>query len=477
MSVHKEAFAELIKRYVNTWRSVWAVRKELEPPKRDKHERDFLPAHLELTETPLSPTPKWVARLIMLFALLALVWSWFGQLDIVVVAQGKTQPTGQSKVIQPLETAEVKAILVNDGEYVKAGMPLIELSALGSDSDVEQAEDALVSAQLAKWRSEVVLEAINENHPPVFEREPTFIVKPDTATLLQAQILATNQFQAWSAQDQQIQARIRQSEAQAEVVRSEIAKLVELSGIEAQRTNDLARLVKQNFISEHAYLEQKSKSIGYERDLKSKRSELEQIQATIDEANKSRLVNTQTLRRDTLDALRQTNEQIDQLRAQLHKAKQRQNLMRLRAPVNGTVQQLNVHTIGGVVTAAQPLMVIVPDGYQILVKATILNKDIGFLAVGQEAVVKVEAFPYTRYGYLTGKVVNISYDAIEHEQLGLVYDATIALDKDTLNINGQPVRLSAGMNITAEIKTGKRRVLDYLLSPLQTKIDESMKQR
>ena len=449
MGIRKEAWSDLLKRYLTVWRNVWAVRKELEPPKRDRHERDFLPAHLELTETPVSPLPKWTARLIMLFAVLALVWAWFGQLDIVAVAQGKTEPGGQSKVIQPLETAEVKVIHVRDGQHVEAGETLLELRAVGSDADVTQSEKALHAAQLAKWRNEA----------------------------LQAQLLVSNQYQAWAAQDQQIRARIRQHEAESRVVNAEIDKLTNLGSIESKRTSDLNKLVKQNFISNHAYLEQKSKLIENQNDLKSKRNQREQIKAAIDEAKDSRAVNTQTIRRDTLDALRQADEQSAQLRAQLDKAQQRQRLMRLAAPVSGTVQQLATHTIGGVVTAAQPLLVIVPDDYQLNIKALILNKDIGFVRQGQEAVIKIEAFPYTRYGYLTGKVQTISYDAIENEQLGLVYAATIALDHDTLNIEGQPVRLSAGMNITAEIKTGKRRVLDYLLSPLQTKIDESLRQR
>lgn len=477
MGIRKEAWGDLLRRYLTVWRNVWAVRKELEPPKRDRHERDFLPAHLELTETPVSPLPQWTARLIMLFAVLALVWAWFGQLDIVAVAQGKTEPGGQSKVIQPLETAEVKVIHVRDGQHVEAGETLLELRAVGSDADVTQSEKALHAAQLAKWRNEALLAALDHNRPPQMNKAAALQAGIDEADFLQAQLLVSNQYQAWAAQDQQIRARIRQHEAESRVVNAEIDKLTNLGSIESKRTSDLNKLVKQNFISNHAYLEQKSKLIENQNDLKSKRNQREQIKAAIDEAKDSRAVNTQTIRRDTLDALRQADEQSAQLRAQLDKAQQRQRLMRLAAPVSGTVQQLATHTIGGVVTAAQPLLVIVPDDYQLNVKALILNKDIGFVRQGQEAVIKIEAFPYTRYGYLTGKVQTISYDAIENEQLGLVYAATIALDHDTLNIEGQPVRLSAGMNITAEIKTGKRRVLDYLLSPLQTKIDESLRQR
>lgn len=477
MGIHKEAWSDLLKRYATVWRNVWSVRKELEPPKRDRHERDFLPAHLELVETPVSPAPKWIARLIMLFAILAMAWSWFGQLDIVVMAQGKTEPTGQSKTIQPLETAEVKAIHVSDGQHVAQGDILLELRAVGTEADVAQAEKALHAAYLSKWRSEALLKALDDNAQPQMDRQLATRHGIAESNFLQSQLLATNQYQAWSVQDQQIQARIRQHQAESRAIQAEIDKLANLGKIESRRTDDLAKLVRQNFISNHAYLEQKSKLIENQNDQKSKRNQREQIKAAIDEAEESRRANTQTLRRDTLDILRQSEEHIAQLTAQLGKAQERWQLMQLKAPVSGTVQQLAVHTIGGVVTAAQPVMVIVPDDYHMHVKALILNKDIGFIHPGQETVIKIEAFPYTRYGYLTGRVKHISYDAIEHQHLGLVYAATIALDNDTLIIEGKPVRLSAGMNITAEIKTGKRRVLDYLLSPLQTKIDESMKQR
>ena len=151
--------------------------------------------------------------------------------------------------------------------------------------------------------------------------------------------------------------------------------------------------------------------------------------------------------------------------------------MTLKSPVNGTVQQLVTHTIGGVVTAAQPIMVIVPDEDQMEVEALVQNKDIGFVKAGQEVVIKIESFPYTRYGYLTGKLKSISFDAIEDEKQGLVFAATVTLDKNHLIIDGQKINLTGGMNVTAEIKTGDRRVIDYILSPLQTKVDESMKER
>ena len=230
-------------------------------------------------------------------------------------------------------------------------------------------------------------------------------------------------------------------------------------------------------MAKHSLLEQESKYIQAKNDLASQQSTLQQIAQAIKQAEDERTLNTQTIKRDTLDVLRQANEQIGQLEPEAAKAEQRKQLLTLTAPVDGTVQQLAMHTIGGVVTAAQPIMVIVPSEDKLEIEAIVPNKDIGFVQVGQDVVVKIESFPYTRYGYLTGKVKTVSFDAVENKDLGLVYTAIVSLDKDTLNIEGKPVRLDAGMNATAEIKTGKRSVISYLLSPLQTKVDESLRER
>ncbi|PPT72754.1 hypothetical protein XarbCFBP8150_03295 [Xanthomonas arboricola] len=149
----------------------------------------------------------------------------------------------------------------------------------------------------------------------------------------------------------------------------------------------------------------------------------------------------------------------------------------LRAPVAGTVQQLAVHTVGGVVTPAQALLVVVPSEDALEIEATVLNKDIGFVRPGKDVIVKVDSFPYSRYGYLTGKVVSVSHDAAQDEQLGLVFPARVKLERATLKIDGISARLNAGMSLSAEIKTGKRRVIDYLLSPFQQHTTEALRER
>ena len=186
---------------------------------------------------------------------------------------------------------------------------------------------------------------------------------------------------------------------------------------------------------------------------------------------------TQLFKNDILDKLKQATDNVNLLTFELDKNNQRQQVSEIRAPVSGTVQQLKVHTIDGVVTTAETLMVVVPEEDSLEVTALIQNKDIGFVKEGQEVVIKVEAFPYTRYGYLTGKVKNITLDAIEHPKLGLVFNTIIELDKKTLSAEEKEIPLSAGMEITAEIKTGMRSVISYLLSPLEESIDKSLRER
>src|SRR3546814_116754 len=183
------------------------------------------------------------------------------------------------------------------------------------------------------------------------------------------------------------------------------------------------------------------------------------------------------MRQQLIDGQRQAREQIAQLAPEQAKAGARDRLTRLRAPVGGVVQQLAVHTIGGVVTPAQPLLAIVPTDEGIEAEVSILNKDIGFVRAGQPVVVKVESFPFTRYGSLDGVLDSVSLDAAIDEQLGAVFVARVRLTATTLNIEGVPVRMSPGMRISAEVKTGSRPVIDYLLSPLKRYKAEAMRER
>ena len=174
--------------------------------------------------------------------------------------------------------------------------------------------------------------------------------------------------------------------------------------IARERVADLERLLGGQYVSRHDYLARKQEMVELERAVAAQQASLAESQSAIAGAQEELRVLAAETRQRTYDGLRQAREQIGQYAPQVDKAGQRNRSMELRAPVDGTVQQLAVHTVGGVVTPAQALMAVVPDEDVLEVEATVLNKDIGFVRPGQRATVKVESFPYTRFGYLEGIV-------------------------------------------------------------------------
>jgi hemolysin D len=164
-------------------------------------------------------------------------------------------------------------------------------------------------------------------------------------------------------------------------------------------------------------------------------------------------------------------------REEVIKASQMNRFQRLVAPVDGTVQSLEAHTVGGVVEAAKPLMTVVPARGGLEAEVRILNKDVGFIRVGQEAAVKLEAFPFTRYGAIPGRVRSISRDAVQDKDLGLIYIATVVLDRSHIDADGRRIILAPGLAATVDVKTGTRRIISYLLSPLQTSIAQTGREK
>jgi hemolysin D len=464
---------EFLGRYRQAFAAAWKIRDRMDPPQRTEDERVFLPAHLELVESPTSPAAHWTMRIIMGLFCVALLWATLGKLDIVAVAPGKVVVGGRTKVIQPAETAVVRRILVKDGQAVTQGELLVELDATATDADYRQAGDALISARLAVLRHGAMVQAMDTS---ILPKQPVLTDLPVDRVQSEWQ-LAASDLATYQARRQSLLAIIAQRQAQENTVRSQIAPLQQSLAISRERVADLEKLLGSQYVSRHEYLARKQEMVEMERALMAQQATLEENHAALAGAREELRVLEAGTRQQTLDGLRQAREQMAQYAPQVDKAHQRNTFMQLRAPVNGTVQQLAIHTVGGVVTPAQALMAVVPIEDSLEVEATVLNKDIGFIRPGQRATVKVESFPYTRYGYLEGIVESVSHDAAQDDHLGLVFPARVKLRKAGLVIDGVEVDLTPGMNLSVEIKTGKRRVIDYLLSPLRQHGGEALRER
>lgn len=469
----RHALADLCRRYARIFRHAWSRRKEMDSPDLHLHEAQFLPAALALRDTPVHPAPRTALWLIMTFALIALLWAVFGRVDVVATAAGKIIPNDRTKVIQPVETAVVKTIHVRDGQQVQPGQVLIELDATTTAADSERLRSESLTARLEAGRAQALLIALANGAAP--QLKP--LAGADAARMLAEQSLAAGEYQEYQARRLQLEAEISRRRAELQATLDQVAKLEQTAPIARQRAQDYQRLVKENFISRHGYLEREQARIEQEQDLAASRSKVTEIRAALIEAQRQQNTLAAEIRSQLLDQLNLATQKAASLEQELVKAEQRNRLMTLTAPVAGTVQQLAVTTVGGVVTPAQPLMVIVPRENVLEVEAMLPNKDIGFVNAGQDAEIKIETFPYTRYGTLHGTITQVSSDAIQDEKRGLIYSTRVKLARDTLRVENKTVRLTPGMAVTVEIKTGTRRVIEYFLSPLMQATSESIRER
>ncbi|MEJ2642968.1 MAG: HlyD family type I secretion periplasmic adaptor subunit [Desulfosarcinaceae bacterium] len=439
------------------------------PSNRRSLEQAFLPAALEVRDTPPSPIGRAILWSLMLFFLLAVLWATFGQVDIVAVAQGKIIPSGHSKQIQPLETGVVRSLHVREGQHVSKGETLVELDPTASVADLQQLQE-----QAEELRQQILrLQALNEREQ---NQTPTASQRNDELNPLQAQLLEAE----WWEYDQGLKTLERERDkvqAQRATLEEQIGKLKATLPLIAERADDMQKLLKTNAVARHKVLEVQQERLGAEHDLKaavSQRKELQQAEAEL--AAKIDHYRSQ-FRKQTTETLAEATQKLAAIRQEIVKAQVRTDAQILRAPVDGVVQQLAIHTIGGVVTPAQELMMIVPDEKALEVEALLENKDIGFVEEGQHAEVKIDAFPFTKYGTIEGTLVDISNDAVMDEVKGLVFKTQVSLAKSIMQIDKREVKLTPGMSVTVEIKTGTRRVIEYFLAPLLRYKQESIRER
>jgi len=369
----------------------------------------------------------------------------------------------------------VRTIHVQEGQTVAQGDPLIELDATSSGADQQRLRNELMTAQLDAAR----LHALSTYKSGSSIPETSFII-PAHADRTQAALqkhMLRNQLEEQAARLSALDSAITQRQAEYATTQDTVAKLEATLPLITQRTRSLKNLADKKLVAEHSYLELEQQRLEQHHDLATQRNRLKEITAAIASAEQQRLALQAEFKRTTLTELAKTEERITALHQELIKAQQRTTLQRLTAPVSGVVQQLAIHTVGGVVTPAQQLMVIVPNEHTLEVEALVQNKDIGFVHAGQAAEIKIETFPFTKYGIIDAEIRHISNDAIADEKLGLIYAARVLMKKSVINVNGKQVNLTPGMAVTVEIKTGQRRLIEYFLSPLLQYSKESVRER
>ena len=461
---------------------------------RDRDELAFLPAALEIVETPPSPIGRAIGLTIIALFCLALAWTAFGKIDIVASAPGKIIASGRTKTIQPFETGVVRAIHVRDGMAVKAGDVLIELDSTMNMAERNHIESDLIAAQLdiARLRA-----ALSDAEDPVVNFKPPEGASPQLVAMTRQFLI--NQMAEHRAKVAALDKQRAQKEAERSTTAATITKLESTIPVVQQRVDIRGALYNREFGSKLQYLETLQLLIEQQQDLGVQKSKLQESEAAIAAITQTRAQTVAEFRRNMFDELNKAEAKASGLVQDVAKAEQRAKFQTLTAPVDGVVQQLAVHTIGGVVTPAQALLVLVPQESQLEIEAMVSNRDIGFVHPGQNAEIKVDTFTFTRYGLLHGKVLSVSQDAISRDKSQdkpnekgapgadnassepkgqeLSYAARVSLDHTQMQIDDNLVNLGLGMAVTVEIKTGERSVLSYLLSPIMRYKHDTLRER
>lgn len=461
-------------RHWTVLRTAWREQDEAARSRRPRSDAEFLPAALEIIETPPSPGLRYLMLILCGLFAITLAWSTFGRLDVVAVAPGKVIPIANVKLIQPLEIGVVRAIHVRDGQHVQAGQLLVELDPTMTGADEAQASRGLQAAMIAQARSQAII-AYLDGRPSRFAPPPG--ISPDVAAV-QVQFVGSQIAEYAAKRGELIEARAQHAEELATAL-TETAKLRETLPLVDQQLDARRQLLEKGYFSRLKMLEYEQLRIEHVKNIDIQMSNAAKARAAVAAIENQLMELRQALLKGAASDLAEAGDNASLRTEELRKSTQRKTFQALRAPVSGTVQQLAVHTIGGVVQPAQALIVIVPDGSDYEVEAHILNKDIGFIREGQPVRVKLEAFPFTEYGLIQGEVRSVTRDAIQDEKLGLVYATRIRLACAAGRAEAAPLcaRVGAGMAVQAEVRTGSRRILQYLLSPISKSLDEAGRER
>ncbi len=440
--------------------------------KGDAKDRDteFLPAILEVTETPPSPTGRLALWSIIALLVIGLLWAVFGHIDEMAVAEGKIIPSGQIKTVQVKNKSIIKEIRVREGDDVKAGQTLIILDPTSTKADVDNLRKRAAYYQLDIDRLNAELEGAQ-----FYPRRNEFLDARDVEAETMLYRSRQGQYRAELAAAQAV---VEQTESALQSSRENYSKYSELYKVAQDKENRLRELFAQNAISEFQLLEQRAQRIELEQNTQIALSSINQAQAELAGAHKKLSNVRETYTKDIMTSLVESRKQLYAIEEELKKADEDSRMTVITAPCDGRVFNLDVHTLGGIVTDAQPLMQIAPADVELECEVWAENKDIGFIREGQDAEVKVETFNFQKFGLAKAEVREISPNASTDEKNQLTYEKYRLLLRITEEPDfGEGRKLVPGMHVSAEIKIKEKRIIDFFLDPFRKYTSEALRER
>ena len=427
----------------------------------DSHE--FKPILSEIEDAPLSPIGRFTFWLVVSIITITILWVTIAKVDIVISAKGVVIADGESKIIQPLDTGVISKILVKEGDFVKKGQTLMEIDPATTEPQVESIQKNLEDTLLEIERLNATASGKNFN-----------VDKTSSSADVQQNL--------YSASIATLNNQIAVKNSEYEQTLDELKSAKEEKKIKQEILNNLSdKEHRMSNVVDVIAFDEYQKVVN---DVKTLKAEIIKLNYKINELNSKKIqinkeirVIKEDFRSKNLDKLADKIKSANELRSNADQIIFRNSKQSIKSPCDGYVDKLFIHTIGGVVTPAQQLFAITPDNTPILVKAIVLNQDIGFVKEGMPASIKIDTFSFQKYGMIEGRVKTVSKNSIEDEKLGRVYEVYITPLSHTLKVEGKNEEIRTGMSLNAEINVGKRRIIEFFIYPLIKYLDEGLSVR
>jgi len=431
---------------------------------KDRHE--FRPLLVEIEERPTSPLGRGLLWAILIFMTITVLWLFLAQIDVVVTARGKVIPMGEIKVLQPIETGVISSIHVKEGEFVTQGQTLMDIDPSVTETDLASKLKNLELLDVETTR----LMALIQNKKFM----PSETCR-DEDLLETQQLIYKTKRAGYYQQIQLVTEQIHQVESQIDTIKADISRVMQLSVSAVAKEKRLLEVI--DIIAKQEYEAAQKEVIEYHEQALMKEHEVSKLRAKLTELKEQKLLISQEYQNRLLEELTEKRKEATMLKVEIESIRFKQSKQHITAPVDGYVGKLLIHTVGGVVTPAEKLITVIPKDAPLVIQATVLNQDSGFIKEGMESAIKIDTFDFQKYGLVHGIVNHKADDAIDDEKLGPVYEVYIEPQELFLVVNGEKVYLRSGMSVTAEMKVGKRRVIEFFLYPLIKYLDEGMSVR
>jgi hemolysin D len=424
---------------------------------------EFHPLNVEIEDRPLNPLGRTILWIIVCVMLFGVLWLFFAKIDVVVSARGKVIPSGEVKILQPIETGVISKILIKEGDYVTKGQVLMQIDPSITETSLETKEKDL---EVFTWQ----VQRLNA------------LISNDPFSLNNLSKEAKEQVKLYGVQKQGLQEGITRYEmkllqvhSQYQSALSEKARLEMLLQKDEQREEQLRQVL--DIIAKKDYEELLKNILNYKEQLKIAQFKIEESLKRINEIEEEKKGFVHQFKETKYAELLEIKREVRNLESQINAITFQNKKQSIMAPENGYIAKILMNTVGGVVTPAEKLISLVPQKAPLIVKVNVLNQDIGFVKKEMASKIKIDTFSFQKYGYFEGKVINVGNFSLDDEKLGAIYEVKIQPDGKTLHIEGEERYLEAGMSVTAEIKVGKRRIIEFFIYPIIRYMDEGLSVR